>query len=227
MSALVPTSPAQTAPVKPKAFPKTIGPKFIDLYMPWFESYWHLNKRYPSDADIAQQFGWDQLRIGYLNSHKFWLACLKRRGITAPNASLLNRWELTERQVAAVAIITNFHDKRSPVARLSEIGVTEQELQGWYSNQKFLNYLNARSEDALANVASTANIELARLITKGNFQAIKFYFEITGKAQSPEAINLQRSAQVLIEAVQKHVKDPAVLQAIAEEVQTVRGLSTL
>lgn len=228
MSDLVPTSPQQTAvPVRPKAAPKSIGPKFIEMYMPWFESFWHDNKRYPSDSDIAQKFGWKPEYIGYVNSHKFWLGCLQRRGITPPNASYLNRFELSDKQVAAVAIITNFTDKRSPVARLTDIGVSELELQGWYSNPKFLSYLTARSEDALANVGPTANVELARLIQNGNFQAIKFYFEVTGKAQSPEAVNVKQALQVIIEAVQKHVKDPTVLQAIAEEVQAVRGLSAL
>ena len=62
---------------------------------------------------------------------------------------------------------------------------------------------------------------MAKKVRSGDVPALKFYYEITGRASSPEAINLKMTMAKMIEAVQKHVKDPAVLQAIASELQGV------
>src|SRR5690606_26030620 len=101
------------------------------------------------------------------------------------------------------------------------------EYNGWMNDPTFKNAITARADDVLNNVGVDANLGLAKLIQDNDFRAIKFYFEITGKAASPEAINVKQTMQILIEAVQKHVKDPSVLQAIAEEVNTVRAIQSL
>lgn len=215
-----------TPAVVPKALPEnkfptsgSIGPQFVKRIMPWFEQYYFAKKVYPGAAEIIQRFGFTLEQVNQLNSHKFWLRALDNRGITRPGRE---PHELSERQIAAITIITNFHDVRNPVAKLASIGVSEEELNGWYQNVFFKAELNARADEILDHVAPDATAALAQAIKRGNFQAIKFYYEITGKAQSPEAVNLKQAMQVLIEAVQKHVKDPAVLEAIASEVQSIR-----
>lgn len=218
---LLPTPPGSIMP-KSNKFPKgSIGPQFVNKFMPWFERFWHEHKRYPSITDIITQFGFTAEQVNLLNQSKFWLQSLDRRGIARPD-SQLNK--LSDKQVAAVAIMSNFSDRRPVLARLAEIEVTQEELNGWMSNPTFKNYFHMRAQDVFENVSPVATVALARQIEKENFAAIKFYFEITGQAQSPEAINVKQAMNVLIEAVQKHVQDPAVLQAIAEEVQAVRGI---
>lgn len=212
---------------KTTIWPKTsnIGPKFIEKAMPWFENFWHTSKRYPSKSEIIQHFGFTPEQVTALNNHKFWLTCLDRRGITRP-LSLGEELSLTDRQIAAISILTNFNDTRSPVAKLAKAGITAEELAGWRSNPVFQEALKNWTDDMLDNIAPDAAVELARAIKKGNFPAIKFYYEITGRANSPEAINVKQAMNVLIEAVQKHVKDPEVLQAIANEVNNVRALGS-
>lgn len=205
-------------------FPKEVGPAFAKKVMPWFEQYWHDKGKYPSETDIITRFGWTVAQVELLNKSKFWLLALDRRGITRPSHSADH---LTDRQIAAITILTNFSDLRPPVARLSAIGVSEEELNGWYANPHFKQELTKRADDILHNIYPEAQTELARMIKKGNFNALKFYYEITGRAQSPEAVNLKQAMQILVEAVQKHVKDPEVLEAIAAEVQSIRGLSSV
>lgn len=221
---LVPAAPGAIKPVKNK-FPKgQIGPAFVNKFMPWFERFWHENKRYPSTADIITQFGFTPEQINLLHSSKFWLQSLDRRGIRRPGS---DDYKLSERQIAAIAIMSNFTDRRPVEARLAEINVSPEELQGWMSDPAFKNHFHSRAQDAFDNVAPVATVSLAKQIERGNFQAIKFYYEITGQAQSPEAVNVRQAMNVLIEAVQKHVKDPAVLEAIAQEVQTIRGIQSV
>lgn len=200
---------------RPVPFPKTIGPQFTKRVMPWIETFWHEKKRYPTDGELAANFGWDIEEIELIHHSKFYRDSLKRRGITREENYL------SERQVAAISLITNFSDTRTSDAKIASIGVTPEELNGWYSNSTFQRELAARADAILDNVFPEAQAQLARQIKKGNFPALKFYYEITGRAQSPESINVKQAMNRLIEAVQRHIKDPAILQAIANDMNNV------
>lgn len=196
-------------------FPESIGPKFCKPILPWVETFWHSKKRYPTDGELAQKFGLTVNQIERLHYSKYYEICLESRGITRENR------DLTERQVAAISLMTNFSDTRSPTVKMTSIGVTEEELNGWYSNPMFQREMAARADAILDNVFPAAQAQLARHIQKGNFPALKFYYEITGRAQSPEVVNLKLAMQRLVEAVQRHVKDPEVIQAIGMEMQGI------
>src|SRR5215510_6702304 len=132
------TSPVPVAPhvIQGKyKFPKTIGPAFSKRHIGWFETYWHKHGRYPQPSEVMNYFGWTVAEVTLLATNKFWLSCLDRRGITRPD---LNPEVLSDRQIAAIAIICNWTDTRSPQSRLSEAGISEQELQGFYSNPAFM-----------------------------------------------------------------------------------------
>lgn len=220
---LVPYWPAS---VTKNGNPKTpnFGPKFSRYAMPWFEQYWHSKHKYPSDGEIMERFGANLKQVQQLNTHRFWLQALDRRGIARPGLTAL---ELTDRQIAAISLITNFNNLEPLPVKLASIGITEEELNGWYQNPLFENALRERADNVLGSVSTDATVELARAIKKGDFRAIKFYFEITGQAQSREAVDIKRAMQILVEAVQKHVKDEAVLDAIGAEVQTMRAIQGL
>lgn len=206
-------------------FPKdSIGPKFVNKYMSWVETYWHDHKRYPEVEDFVTRFGWTADNIETLNKSKFWLKSLDRRGIARPGRE---KDQLSDRQVAAVAILMNWSDTRPPMAKLAEIGVTEEELHGWQSDPLFQQYLRRRGESALDNAAPVAQTNLLKKVSSGNLQAIKFYYEVTGQTNTQEVMNLKHLVQVILETVQKHVQDPEVLQSIASEIQAVRGLGEL
>jgi hypothetical protein len=192
-----------------------IGPQFTKKILPWVELYWHNNKRYPSDIELCTRFGFDDFDLQRLHSSKFYDECLRVRGITR------NTIQLTDKQVAAVSLITNFSDTRPTAAKLASIGVTAEEYNGWLSNPLFKQELTNRAEDILDNVFPEAQAALAKKVKTGDIQALKFYYEITGRAASPETVNLKLTMVRIIEAVQKHVKDPAVLSAIASEINAV------
>lgn len=202
---------------------KNFGPKFVRYAMPWFETYWHAHSRYPSNEEIMDRFGCTLTQVQELNRHRFWLDSLDRRGIQRPGTGA----ELSDKQIAAIALITNFNILEPLPIKLASIGVTEQELDGWYKNPVFKQALTNRADSVLDNVSVDADVELARAIKRGDFRAIKFYFEITGKAQSQEAVDVRRTMQILVEAVQKHVKDQDTLDAIGREVHAIRDIQGL
>lgn len=194
-------------------FPATVGPKWVKKVLPWVETFWHNKKRYPTDSELVEKFGFTQTQLLQMHNSKFYKRCLEARGITR------EPHDLSPQQVAAITVITNFSDARSTDAKLADIGVRPEELNGWYSNPTFQRELATRADAMLDNVFPEAQAQLARQIKKGNFPALKFYYEITGRAQSPETVNVKLAMMRLIEIVQKHVQDPEVLAAIANEMR--------
>jgi hypothetical protein len=192
-----------------------IGPQLTNKILPWVEVYWHTHKRYPSDTDLSAQFGFDAADLQKLHSSKFYLLCLKDRGISHQPKYF------TPEQVAAISLITNVYDTRPNHAKLAAIGVTPEQYNGWMQNPEFKNELQRRAEDILDNIFPEAQAALSKKVMSGDVNALKFYYEITGRAASPDAINLKLTMMKIIEAIQKHVKDPVILSAIASEIQGV------
>jgi hypothetical protein len=219
MSSLSLVQPKGTSLIK---FPKQVGPQFVNKAMPWFETFWHRMGRYPQPDEIMGHFKFTLEQVELLNLSPYWEKCCEERGIRLPKQN-----SLSATQVAAISLITNFSDRRSIPAKLAAIGVTQEQINGWYQDKEFQEELRIRTDATLDNSYPEAQSALIRQIQKGNFSAIKFYYEITGRATTPEAINVKQTMQFLLEAVQTHVKDPETLQAIAAEVrllQTQNGL---
>jgi hypothetical protein len=190
-----------------------VGPQFANKVIGWFEIFWHKHGRYPTDSEIMAQYLWTLDQVQLLNIHPFWLNCLTNRGIALPGQPL------SPIQIAMISGITNFTDKRSVRVKAAELGVNEETLNGWYANNEFKAELQLRTEQALQNSHPDVQANLFRMIENGNFNALKFYYEITGRVQTPETLNLKGAVARLVEAVQIHVKDPAVLQLIANEMK--------
>jgi hypothetical protein len=198
-----------------------LGPNFTKKILPWVEVFWHSHKRYPTDTELSAEFGFNADDLMRLKASKFYNECLKNRGISQ------NVTFFTEKQVAAIALITNFTDNRPVDSKLAGIGVTPEMYNGWMQNPAFKRELQSRADDILDNVYPEAQAALAKKVRTGDMAALKFYFEITGRASSPETINLKMTMARMIEAVQKHVKDPAVLQAIASELSSVAPVADI
>lgn len=215
---VIPAAPIRKLPQLPK---QGMSIKFANLMLPFVENFWHSRKTYPDTMTLMQEFGLSREEVIFINQQKMWLKCLDRRGIRRPN---VDEDFLSAKQQAVIALITNYHDTRHKSVKLAVVGCSEEEYNGWMQDKAFKSAITNRSEEVLNNVGVDANVALGQLIQAKDFRALKFYFEITGKASSPEAINVKQTMQVLIEAVQKHVKDPEVLQAIAAEVNQVRNI---
>lgn len=208
-------------PMPSYVWPDKVGPKFVNKVLPWVETFWHSHKRYPRDEELIHKFGFTQTQLLQLHASKFYSNCLTLRGIQRDPES-----DLSPEQVAAITLVTNFSDTRPTNVKMASIGVTEEQLNGWYANPIFQRELASRADSILDNIFPEAQAQLARQIKKGSFPALKFYYEITGRAQSPETTNVKLAMMRLIEIVQKHVKDPETLAAIANEMRTTAVIET-
>lgn len=196
-----------------------IGPQLTNKVVPWVEQFWHAHKRYPTDTELSTEFGFSAFDLERLHASKFYKICLDSRGIR------MREGNLSEKQIAAITVVSNIHDTRPNAAKLAGIGVTSEEYYGWQQDPKFKAELEARAEDLLGNLYPEAVQALGKQVKGGNINALKFYWEVSGRMDTPELVNVKMMMQRVIEAVQKHVKDPEVLAAIGEEIQNAQRAS--
>jgi hypothetical protein len=223
-----------------RRLPDKVNLKMVNLVVAFVEEFWHAQKRFPSDSELLTKFnfggvvaadagGPEELELlqKLKLTKQFRLAC-KSRGITYnpfDPAGGSDFSVLEPEQIAAISILTNFADTRPQNLKLSAIGVTPEQIQGWMVNPRFNRELASRADEQLNNIYPEAVTSLNRRVKNGNVAAIKFYFELTGRAVTPEVINLKLAMQHLIEAVQKHVRDPDVLAAIASDFRQVQQIT--
>jgi hypothetical protein len=126
---------------------------------------------------------------------------------------------LSPEQIACAALIANFADTRSVAQKLDLIGVTPAQYYAWLNNPAYKEFVRNLAESSLENTHHEAIGAFIQLVRNGDLSAIKYYFEITGYADSSDAVNLKLTIQRVIESIQRHVKDPTVLANIALEIQ--------
>lgn len=132
---------------------------------------------------------------------------------------------LTPKQLAVANSILNLADRRSNRKKLEDFGVSSAQFGNWKKSAKFNAYLRERSEESLGNAVSDVHMALIDSASSGDVSAMKLFYEITGRhtSGSQQITNVKTMLIQVIEAVQRHVKDPAVLQAIAADIQLSSG----
>lgn len=130
---------------------------------------------------------------------------------------------LTPTQVIVANLVMNVNDKRSVREKLAMVAVSTQQYQAWLRQPAFSGYLRKRAESAFASTDHVAYQSLISLVEEGDRDSLKLFFEMRG-IYNPKLqvdVNIEMVVVRLVEIVAKHVTDPAVLEAIAMELETV------
>lgn len=151
--------------------------------------------------------------IAELKENPLFIASMKSRGIN------LEDYVITQRQMAAAAVMLNLTDRRSDEKKLRDIGVSTEEFQTWIQNRNFAEYMRQRSELMIENSVHLAHMGLMRGVNQGNTASIKLYYEMTGRYNPNEEnqVNVRLLIGRVLEAIQKHVRDPNTLNSLAIE----------
>lgn len=154
-------------------------------------------------------------------SNSLLLRSLYERGIVPPTYQRDSTTGLTKEQLAAVAAINNTRDTRSDVKKIRDLGITPRMFGGWMHNKRFSDYVKDSAENLLENSTADAHTAFLRKVRSGDTSAIKLYYEMTGRYNpaTENTVNLQVFMTRVIEAIQKHVHDPVILQSLAAELQ--------
>lgn len=196
-----------------RKLPKTFGPKTLKIIMPWVENFWNVEKRFPFPEEFMQQFYLTSEALETLLVNPLFRRSCEARGIDR------NFWDrgFSTRQQATIALLANIGDGRSRNEKLAQLGVTESELEGWERIPAFRETIAARVKENLGNFDTEAYASLGRNILRGNQRSIEYYLRLTGKDENQELVDLRRVLKVIQNSVERHVKDPAVLQAISDD----------
>ncbi|HEY9259632.1 phBC6A51 family helix-turn-helix protein [Chitinophaga sp.] len=142
------------------------------------------------------------------------IASMDSRGIPVAENGVL-----TARQMAAASVMMNLTDRRSNEKKLRDIGVSTEEYAQWMQNATFAEYMRMRSEVLIQNSTHEAHMGLMRGVQQGNTASIKLYYELTGRYNPDQdnQINIRLLIGRVLEAIQKHVRDPNTLNSLAVE----------
>jgi hypothetical protein len=202
---------------KPKPVMKKMGRKEFN-YIAYCERYYFLNNSgFPSPEQAAKDLRYSVSEINVFLQNRNVIAALDRRGLPYITAGAQTNGELTSIQHAAALTVANFADERPIAQKLDELGVNPTQYYAWLDNPKFQKFVSDRADKNLKNVRPEAITEFAKLVRKGDFNALKYYFEATGEFRSQDTPDVSKLLQLVIEIIVKHVKDPAVLSRIGAD----------
>lgn len=180
----------------------------------------------PSNNDIIDYLKFLGIQISSeeieeLKKNSLFQSSMRVRGIEINTASgeLKEVKTLTQRQMAAVSVMLNLLDRRSDEKKLRDIGVSTEEWTNWNQNLEFAEYVRQRSEMLVNNSIHEAHMGLLRGVRQGNTASIKLYYELTGRYNPNEEnqVNVRLLIGKVLEAIQKHVRNPETLNSLAIE----------
>lgn len=168
--------------------------------------------KYLNTATTIQGINFEHIRL--LMEDELFKKSMAVRGIPVDNRS-----SLSAKQMAAASLMLNLTDRRSDEKKLRDIGVTTEEFSTWMQNKEFTAYMRDRSEAMISNSVHEAHMGLMRGVKQGNTASIKLYYEMTGRYNSNDEnqVNVRMLIARILETIQKHVRDPDILNRLAVE----------
>lgn len=198
------------------------------------EQYWRENSSFPSEGEIGAELGFssvkvrDNLYTDIVKKH------LDVRGIDwekdKPTEGEANQKRagkarrLSDIQLAVANTLLNPVDRRPTNVKLESLGVTSATYAGWKKSKTFMAYMEEQSEMLYNEFTPDVNSKLTSLAAAGDMKAMKLFMEVSGRwrgTQGEDPSNVKLMVVKLIEVIQRHVKDPATLQAIAADIQMI------
>lgn len=190
----------------------------------FYELQWHLRHTVPTIEETARQLKLTQVTVNYYLTRSPVIKALEQRGIPWRQHS---QSELTATQVAVAVTMMNFADVRKNEEKLDQLGIQPATYYAWLNDPQFKNLVDNLAEQNLNNIRPTAIGEFTKLINKGDWNAVKYYLDVTGALQNDNQPQSEQLLKMIVEIIQKHVKDPEVIIAIAQDIKLASANRTL
>lgn len=218
---------------------KTTGDNVAKITAPewdfvcFVDQFWRENNCFPSQEEIEEGLVISQTEIAFHFESEAVLKHITARGIDPtqtkdPNTTKAKSkrrgqlGRLTDIQLATASLVLNPSDRRSLKEKLDALGVSPATYNGWKKNKVFMDYLSKQGEQLFGENMPEVHNALTTRATQGDIRATKLLYEVTGRWRGVQQDNqgdVKMLLIALIEILQKHVKDPVVLQAIAADIQ--------
>lgn len=190
----------------------------------FYELQWALRHNVPTIEEVAKHLKLKQVEVNYYLQRRLVIKGLDARGIPWRQHS---QSELTATQVATAIMMMNFSDTRSNADKLDELGVNPTQYQAWLSDPQFKNLIDNLADQNLTNIRPSAITEFTKKINGGDWNAIKYFLDTTGEMQQNNQPQSEQLLVMIIEIIQKHVKDADTINAIAQDIQLASANRTL
>lgn len=190
----------------------------------YYELQWIMKSYVPTIEECATYLKSPQVEINYMHTRRPLIKALEDRGIPWQQHTQI---ELTSAQVAAAVTVMNFADTRSTEAKLDQLGINPSQYYAWLKDPAFKNLVDSLADQNLTNIRPAAIAEFTKKVNAGDWNAVKFFLETTGEMQNNDLPKSEQLIKMLIEIIQKHVKDPAVIVAIAQDIKLASANRTL
>lgn len=190
------------------------------------------NGKLPEYAELLRYWPkeWSEDEIvKVLGSRSFYLR-MSRRGVMWPenwspqlhNISQMYT-RLTPQQVIAMQVVTDPTDKRSLGAKLKQVGINQTVWRAWLRNPVFAEAVRRTSEHLLQDTIAVAHTRLAQKVDAGDISAIKTLYEVSGRhdPNKQQMLDFAKVISLVLEVMQRHITDPAVLRAIGDDLDSV------
>jgi YesN/AraC family two-component response regulator len=149
-----------------------------------------------------------------------YIAYLEAIGLPLDNSiSAEKRDHLTEKQLRVINAIMNTSDRRSKTKILNDFSVSAGMWATWQRDPVVSAYMRERAESLIGDAAPVAAKALVENIENGDQRALEYWYELTGRYRknADSTANVQQIMVTVMETIQKHVKNPETLRAIAED----------
>jgi hypothetical protein len=181
----------------------------------FIEQMYYIDGAVASTDRIATALSVDKTTVEKILKRDFVRENIQGRGISLAVEKDL----LTTKQLTGLAVFFDTKDGRSLRKKLSDAEISTGEWEAWKSDPVFSAHMRARAEAALVKNLAETEVALLDSAHRGDISAIKLHLEMTGRWSSKTVgeLNVEFLLMKILEAVQKHVKDPVAIEAIANE----------
>lgn len=202
----------------------SLSQEMIDTLVYIEQVWWEDNKAVPTNEKIAEATGVSLNTItGYWKNPDF-RAALNARGIAFANES--DGKALTYEQLTVANMLMNVQDRRSLREKLKAaegLNVTPAQVAVWMRQPAFQQHLRRRGEALYEGADSSAYMALVKAIDGGDLKAVQLFFEMKGiyTPRQTVDVNVHAILSRVVEIISIHVADPAILQAIAQDLEQI------
>lgn len=136
---------------------------------------------------------------------------------------------LTPKQLAAAQIMFDFHDGRSDIKKLRDLGINSQTWDNWLKDPTFQQYLQSKTKNLFGDNEHEIDRALFLKARSGNVEAIRLINAMMGRYQTVEvpkigAVEAHIFVMKLFEVLQVHlISQPDKLRAIGEAILNIQS----
>lgn len=201
----------------------------------FYELQWHLRHNVPTVEQVVNYLNsWHQKKnhhhkvthtaVNYYLQRGPVVRALRDRGIPFEQHT---QNDLTQAQVATAITVMNFADTRPLNEKLDQMGINPNQYYAWLNDPQFKNLVENLADQNLRNIKPTAIAEFTKKVNQGDWAAIRYYLDATGTLQDDSQPKSEQLLMMIIEVIQRHVKDPQIMVAIAQDLKNISGNRTL